>query len=281
MLARSDQRGNGFREEERVDLSQRQFPVLEGMEERGIGARAGAERFEGQGAAAGPAQMAEQQSGQDRLANAGVSAGNERDSRPSRVAHSARFKHKPARMETQDLNGKERRGWPLTPAAGAPYTGAMADAGKLCAQQRFRNFLAQRNLRLTAQRRTIIETAFSTEQHFTAEQLLEWSRQRDKSVSRATVYRTLPLLTESGLVREMDFGKEQRFYDPNYAEHPRHNHVICEDCQKIVEFESDQLERLVDEASQKLGFSVESHRLQITAHCNELRERGVCGNKAG
>lgn len=155
----------------------------------------------------------------------------------------------------------------------------MADAGKQGAPARFREFLARRNLRLTTQRRVIIETAFSTDQHFTAEQLLEWSRARDKSVSRATVYRTLPLLTESGLVREMDFGKEKRFYDPNYAEHPRHNHIICEECRKIVEFESEELERLVDEASHQLGFSVESHRLQITAHCHAFKQRGACGNK--
>src|SRR2546425_11744000 len=95
----------------------------------------------------------------------------------------------------------------------------MADGDKRCAKRRFMDFLAQKNLRLTAQRQAIIETAFSTRQHFTAEQLLEWSRRRDKSVSRATVYRTLPLLTESGLVREMDFGKDYKFYDPNYAEH--------------------------------------------------------------
>lgn len=161
----------------------------------------------------------------------------------------------------------------------ARYTPAMAEAGKHSAKQRFREFLAKRSLRLTSQRRTIIETAFSTDQHFTAEQLLAWSRLRDKSVSRATVYRTLPLLTESGLVREIDLGKDHRFYDPNYAEHPRHNHVICEDCQKIVEFEDARLEQLVDELSRQHGFTVDSHRLQITARCNALREQGTCVNK--
>ena len=96
----------------------------------------------------------------------------------------------------------------------------MADADKKCARQRFLDFLARKNLRLTGPRRAIIETVFSTEKHFTAEELLKWARRRDKSVSRATVYRTLPLLTESGLVREMDFGQDHKFYDPNYAEHP-------------------------------------------------------------
>jgi Fur family ferric uptake transcriptional regulator len=141
------------------------------------------------------------------------------------------------------------------------------------------DFLAGKHLRLTAQRRTIIDTAFGTSQHFTAEQLLAWSRRRDRSVSRATVYRTLPLLTESGLVREMDFGKDYKFYDPNYAEHPHHNHIICQDCDKIVEFESEKLEQIEVQISQRLGFSVQSHRLQITAQCEELKQRGTCNKK--
>ena len=155
----------------------------------------------------------------------------------------------------------------------------MADAANKCARQRFLEFLAQKNLRMTGQRRAIIETVFSTEEHFTAEQLLGWSRRRDKSVSRATVYRTLPLLTESGLVREMDFGKEHKFYDPNYAEHPRHNHIICQDCGKIVEFESEKIEHVENEISRRLGYAVKSHRLQITATCEEFRQRGKCSKK--
>jgi Fur family ferric uptake transcriptional regulator len=142
-------------------------------------------------------------------------------------------------------------------------------------------FLAGKRLRLTSQRRTIIDTAFSTSQHFTAEQLLSWSRRQDQSVSRATVYRTLPLLTESGLVREMDFGKDYKFYDPNYADHPRHNHIICQDCDKIVEFESASLERIENKITQRLGFSPQSHRLQISARCEELKRRGTCAKKGG
>jgi Fur family ferric uptake transcriptional regulator len=156
----------------------------------------------------------------------------------------------------------------------------MVEAGNKCAKARFMDFLARKNLRVTAQRQAIIETAFGTRQHFTAEQLLEWSRRRDKSVSRATVYRTLPLLTESGLVREMDFGKDYKFYDPNYAEHPRHNHIICQDCDKIVEFDSKKIEKLENEISQRLGFALKDHRLQITATCEQLKKLGACRKKS-
>ena len=149
----------------------------------------------------------------------------------------------------------------------------------MAAKEKFLKFLENKKLRMTSQRMAIIDTVFDTDEHFTAEQLLEWSRQRDQSVSRATVYRTLPLLTESGLVHEMDFGKDYKYYDPNYAEHPNHNHIICNDCERIVEFESAKIDKLEDEITHKLGFSVKTQRLQIMASCDELKKRGRCQNK--
>lgn len=146
-------------------------------------------------------------------------------------------------------------------------------------RSRFVNFLAQKELRMTGQREAILEAIFSTEEHFTAEQLLEWSRKIDSSVSRATVYRTLPLLTECGLLREMDFGKDHKFYDPNYTTHPNHSHIICQDCDRIVEFDSSKIVKLEAEISNRLGFKVRSQKLQITATCEELKQRGACAKK--
>jgi Fur family ferric uptake transcriptional regulator len=157
----------------------------------------------------------------------------------------------------------------------------MADADNKRARERFLDFLRCKHLRLTGPRRAIIETVFGTEMHFTAEELLRWARRRDKSVSRATVYRTLPLLTGSGLVREMDFGKEQKYYDPNYAEHPHHNHIICQDCGKIVEFDSRKIEQLENDISRRLGFLAKARRLQITATCEEFRKLGTCSKRSG
>lgn len=156
----------------------------------------------------------------------------------------------------------------------------MPSPEKAACKKKFVAYLVTKRLRLTAQRQAIIDTVFATDQHFTADQLLDWSRRRDKSVSRATVYRTLPLLTESGLVREMDFGKDHKYYDPNYADHPEHNHIICSDCEKIVEFESDKIQKIEREISEELGFSVKTQRLQITATCDEFKKLGHCTKKS-
>lgn len=156
----------------------------------------------------------------------------------------------------------------------------MAIADKDAAKQRFLEFLEGKNLRMTSQRQAIIDAVFATEEHFTAEQLLDWARERDKSVSRATVYRTLPLLIESGFVQELDLGRDNKYYDPNYAEHPHHNHIICQDCDKIVEFEDEKLEQLEEEISKQLGFSLRTQKLQISASCDKLKQLGACKNKS-
>ena len=155
----------------------------------------------------------------------------------------------------------------------------MSEPDRNAAKEKFLGFLEAKNLRITAQRRAIVDTVFGTDQHFTAEQLLEWAREKDSSVSRATVYRTLPLLTESGLVHEMDFGKDYKIYDPNYADPPNHNHIICDDCDKIVEFESDRLDQLEDEISNGLGFKDKSQQHRINASCEEMKRLGECKNK--
>jgi Fur family ferric uptake transcriptional regulator len=155
----------------------------------------------------------------------------------------------------------------------------MPSALKPSAKQKLMAFLASKGLRHTAQREAIIDIVFATEEHFTADQLLAWAREKDRSVSRATVYRTLALLTESGMVREMDFGRDCKHYDPNYAEHPNHNHIICNDCHRIVEFESDKIAQIESEISSRLGFSVQTQRLQITASCDELKRMGHCRNR--
>jgi Fur family ferric uptake transcriptional regulator len=137
-------------------------------------------------------------------------------------------------------------------------------------------FLQLKGLRRTTQRDVIIQAAFGTQKHFTAEELWEMARNIDASTSRATLYRTLALLVESGLLREIDLGRDQKCYDPNFIDHPHHNHLICTDCQKVVEFEDTHLEVLEDCITRRLGFSPSNKGVRIEASCDVFRETGVC-----
>ena len=141
------------------------------------------------------------------------------------------------------------------------------------------DFLGSKGLRRTVQREAIIEAAFGTKEHFTAEELLLLAKGIEKSVSRATVYRTLPLLVESGLLREMDLGSGTKVYDPNFIEHPTHNHLICVDCNKIIEFEDTNMELLENCITRRLGFSPANKAVKIEGHCDELKAKGSCRNQ--
>lgn len=143
------------------------------------------------------------------------------------------------------------------------------------------SFLAENGLRLTSQRQVIIEAALGTTEHYTADQLLACARKQDPSISRATVYRTLPLLVKSGLLQELDLGRDFKYYDPNYIQHPDHHHLICVDCQKIFEFEDPSLEEQENAISRKMGFQPRQKRVRIEASCDALKQSGACKNACG
>ncbi|MEM7147309.1 MAG: transcriptional repressor [Verrucomicrobiota bacterium] len=140
------------------------------------------------------------------------------------------------------------------------------------------DFIKKRGLRKTAQREVIIEAAFSTTEHYTAEELWERARQIDPATSRATVYRTITLLVDAGLLHEIDLGRDQKYYDPNFVDHPHHNHLICIDCGKVVEFEDENVAVLEDCITRRLGFRPTKKSLRIEACCDKLRSTGVCEN---
>ncbi|MEO6053212.1 MAG: transcriptional repressor [Chthoniobacterales bacterium] len=143
-------------------------------------------------------------------------------------------------------------------------------------RDRIYEYLSSKGLRRTAQRDAIIEAAFTTTEHYSAEELLDMARKVDRSVSRATIYRTLPLLVESGLLRELDLGRDFKVYDPNFVDHPTHNHLICVDCNKIIEFEDMNMELLENCITRRLGFSPTNKALRIEAKCDELKLTGTC-----
>ncbi|MBP6507630.1 MAG: transcriptional repressor [Opitutaceae bacterium] len=145
------------------------------------------------------------------------------------------------------------------------------------AREKFRHFLTRKGQRVTKQRLTIFETALAQKEHFTAEQLLDHARKIDNRVSRATVYRTLPIMTESSLLREVDIGSGEKFYLPNTGGPTSQvAQVVCLDCDKIFEISAPFMEWYGNSVSSKLGLTPVSQRLQVSAHCNAFRETGAC-----
>ncbi len=85
-------------------------------------------------------------------------------------------------------------------------------------KERFDAYIRQKGMRRTDQRDVIVEAAFASDDHFTAEELLAKARRLDPKTSRATLYRTISLLVECGLLREIDLGRDERVYDPNFLD---------------------------------------------------------------
>ena len=101
-------------------------------------------------------------------------------------------------------------------------------------QERLDTFIRTKGLRKTPQRDAIVDAIFASDEHFTADELWEKLRGTDARTSRATLYRTLSLLTEAGLLQEIDLGDGQTTYDPNFLDKPSHNHLVCVDCGRVL-----------------------------------------------
>ena len=122
-------------------------------------------------------------------------------------------------------------------------------------REKFKSYLAGKGLRVTNQRLAIFDAAFAQPEHFTAEELLVHARALDDSVSRATIYRTLPILTESALLREVDIGKNLKYYLPNPENTTQQAQVICLDCEKIFEISAPFMEWYGSTVSARLGLT--------------------------
>jgi len=136
----------------------------------------------------------------------------------------------------------------------------------------FIKHLRGQGLKRTAQRDLILEVFLGTEGHVTGEDLYRLVRKRDESVGQTTVYRTLKLLTDSGLAREARFGDGRAHYEHNYK-HEHHDHMICSVCGKVIEFYSPELEAIQDKMAAKHRFELTSHLLRMIGVCSECRRQ--------
>lgn len=129
----------------------------------------------------------------------------------------------------------------------------------------FREFLEIRGEKLTEPRRVLIRHIFDAHKHFDADELADDLRAAGRRVSRSTVYRTLRLLVEAGLLRELRL-TNRTAYEHDYG-YPSHDHLHCTECNAIIEFNNDEVRRLREALGVAHGFRPTGHRLIITGVC--------------
>ena len=132
----------------------------------------------------------------------------------------------------------------------------------------FADFIQRKGLKTTRQRNTIISTFFRLRGHISVEELLNQVKQANPRIGYATVYRTLHLLVESGLVEERRFGDGLARYE-GHSDVEHHDHMICRTCGRIVEFVDERLERMKVAVAEQHGFRLISHELKLFVECQD------------
>ncbi len=137
-------------------------------------------------------------------------------------------------------------------------------------QEIFIKHIHQKGLKRTSQRDLILDVFLRTEEHLSSEDLYQLVKKEDPTIGQTTVYRTLKLLSQAGLAREVRFGDGRTHYEHNYK-HQHHDHMICSECGKIIEFFSAELEAIQDAMAAKHRFEVTQHLLRIIGVCADCR----------
>jgi Fur family transcriptional regulator, ferric uptake regulator len=133
-------------------------------------------------------------------------------------------------------------------------------------EAKFREFLEIRGEKLTEPRRVLVRQVFDTHKHFDADELVRDVHDSGHAISRATVYRTLRLLVEAGLLRELRL-TNRTAYEHDYG-YPAHDHMHCTVCNRVVEFRNDEIRTIRDAVSRAHGFRPSGHRFLITGVCS-------------
>lgn len=139
-------------------------------------------------------------------------------------------------------------------------------------RSRLNDYMTRHGLRSTGQRRVVTEQFFASHGHLSIEDLLEQVRRVEPKIGYATVYRTLKLLKECGLANERHFGDGVSRYEVAW-EDEHHDHLICIECEKIVEFEDDQIEELQKKVAKKHGFRLVRHKLELYGICSDCQAK--------
>jgi len=139
-------------------------------------------------------------------------------------------------------------------------------------ERQFKSYLKEKKLKLTPERKTILDTILSFHGHFDVDELYEKLRAEEKSLSRATVYRAIPLFIESGFIREVLRCRGKASYEHIFG-HKHHDHLLCIRCGRVIEFKDDKIEELQNEVCKKYNFKPVEHRLGIQGYCDKCRSK--------
>ncbi len=134
-------------------------------------------------------------------------------------------------------------------------------------------FMQARGLKLTGPRRRVVEKLLSVKGHVAADDLIELLRKDKTPVSKATVYRTLSLVSQSGLIDGHDFDGGKRLYEPMVGR-AHHDHLYCVACGKVIEFEDAGIEKLQDAVVRRHQFTPVYHSHKIFGYCAGCKAKG-------
>ena len=135
---------------------------------------------------------------------------------------------------------------------------------------KFRDILMDKGLKLTPQRRAILEEISKDNGHRECEEIYLSIRQNKKNVSRATVYRTMDFLVQNDIVRKLELGDGRARYESK-IDSPHHDHLICTSCGKIVEYMDQKIEDIQEEIAKKYDFTLERHIHQLFGLCKKCQ----------
>ena len=124
---------------------------------------------------------------------------------------------------------------------------------------------------VTAQRQLLLKLIRDAHGHIDAKELYRRASSKNKSVGPATVYRSLSLFKQLGLVDERRFGKMGCYYEIKHL--PEHQHLVCQGCGKVIEFESPLIRKLVDKVQSEHSFNVTKAELYLEGYCEQCKEK--------
>ena len=140
----------------------------------------------------------------------------------------------------------------------------------------FRTYISKKGLRNTPEREEIIKEIFSSHGHFDVDELYLRLRQKGSRVSKASIYRNIPLIMESSLIKEVWHEDGHMHYEHIYG-HGHHCHLRCIQCGKVIEFVEKGLTDIEKKLGEKYHFEVIDHRLDVTGYCSRCRKEHVKG----